>query len=102
MPASISTPYRLDGTDRDVPKERHGGRPRRRAPRHDPDDAAEHSFAEADAFSEVLVRAPSSGMVILSGELEDVPAESFMRMLAHRNPGLPVVSIDAPVRHEDG
>lgn len=51
-------------------------------------------FSEADAFWEVLVRAPSSSMVILSGELDDVPAESLMQMLAHRHPGLPVVSLD--------
>jgi hypothetical protein len=53
-------------------------------------------FAEAEAFWEVLVRAPSSSMVILSGELDELPPESLMQMLAHRHPGLPVVSIDAP------
>ena len=55
------------------------------------------TFAEAQAFWEVLVHAPSSSMVVLSGELDDLPAESLMRMLAHRHPGLPVVSIDAPL-----
>jgi hypothetical protein len=58
-------------------------------------------FAEADAFWEVLVRAPSSSMVILNGELDDVPAESLMQMLAHRHPSLPVVSIDGPASPED-
>jgi hypothetical protein len=53
-------------------------------------------FEEARAFWEVLVRAPASSMVILSGELDDLPAESLMQMLAHRHPGLPVVSLDAP------
>jgi hypothetical protein len=52
-------------------------------------------FTEADAFWEVLVRAPSSSMVILSGELDELPPESLMQMLAHRHPGLPVVSIDS-------
>jgi hypothetical protein len=54
------------------------------------------TFAQAGAVWEVLVRAPSSSMVILAGELDDVPAESLMQMLAHRHPGLPVVSLDAP------
>src|ERR1700704_4636015 len=30
-------------------------------------------FAQADTFWEVLVRAPSSSMVILSGELDELP-----------------------------
>jgi hypothetical protein len=55
------------------------------------------TFAEARAFWEVLVQAPSSSMVVLSGELDDLPTESLMRMLARRHPGLPVVSIDAPL-----
>jgi hypothetical protein len=53
-------------------------------------------FEQAGAFWEVLVRAPATSMVILSGELDDVPAESLLQMLAHRHPGLPVVSLDAP------
>jgi len=53
------------------------------------------TFEQADAFWEVLVRAPATRMVILSGELDDVPAESLIRMLGHRHPDLPVVSIDA-------
>jgi hypothetical protein len=52
-------------------------------------------FAEADAFWEVLVQAPSSSMVVLSGDLDDLPAESLLQMLAHRHPGLPVVSVAA-------
>jgi len=55
------------------------------------------AFAEAQAFWEVLVHAPSSSMVVLSGELDELPAESLMQMLAHRHPGLPVVSIDSPL-----
>lgn len=56
------------------------------------------TFEQAGAIWEVLVRAPEASMVILSGELEDIPAESVMQMLAHRHPGLAVVSIDA---HDD-
>jgi hypothetical protein len=56
------------------------------------------TFEQAGAVWEVLVRAPEASMVILSGELEDIPAEAVMQMLAHRHPGLAVVSIDA---HDD-
>jgi hypothetical protein len=54
------------------------------------------TFEEAGAFWEVLVRAPASSMVILSGELDEIPAGSLMQMLARRHPGLPVVSLDPP------
>jgi hypothetical protein len=52
-------------------------------------------FRQAGALWEVLARAGESSMVVLSGELDEVPAESLMHMLAHRNPALPVVSVDA-------
>jgi len=52
-------------------------------------------FRQAGALWEVLARAAESSMVVLSGELDEVPAESLMQMLAHRNPALPVVSVDA-------
>jgi len=45
---------------------------------------------------EVLAHAPSSRIVILSGELDDAPAESLMHTLGHRHPGLPVVSLGPP------
>jgi hypothetical protein len=54
-------------------------------------------FRQAGALWEVLARAAESSMVVLSGELDEVPAESLMHMLAHRNPALPVVSVDATV-----
>lgn len=54
------------------------------------------TFAEAGAFWEVLVQAPDTSMVVLSGELDELPAESLMQMLARRHPGLPVVSLTAP------
>jgi hypothetical protein len=53
-------------------------------------------FEEAGAFSEVLQRASASRMVVLSGDLDDVPAESLMHQLAHRHPSLAVVSLSAP------
>lgn len=52
-------------------------------------------FEEAGAFSEVLEHAPGSRMVIISGDLADVRAESFTRVLGRRHPGLPVVRLDA-------
>ena len=55
-------------------------------------------FEELDAFWEVLVRAPSSRMVILSGELDELPAESLLHTLGHRHPDLPVVSLEAEAR----
>jgi len=53
-------------------------------------------FEEAGAFSEVLEHAPASRMVVFSGDLPDVPAESFTRVLARRHPRLPVVRLDPP------
>jgi hypothetical protein len=52
------------------------------------------SFEQASAIWEVLARAPQSKMVILSGELEGIPAQSLMQMLGHRHPEVPVVCID--------
>jgi hypothetical protein len=51
-------------------------------------------FEELDSFWEVLVKAPSSRMVILSGELDELPAESLLHTLGHRHPDLPVVSLE--------
>jgi DNA-binding NtrC family response regulator len=67
----------------------------REAVRHDlahsmsPDTVIE----QVGAVWEVLARAGDSRVVIISGELEDVSAESLMQMLAHRHPGLPVVCL---------
>jgi hypothetical protein len=52
-------------------------------------------FTHAAASWEVLALAGSSSMVVLSGELGDASGESLMRMLSHRYPALPVVSLDA-------
>jgi hypothetical protein len=51
-------------------------------------------FSEADDISEVLERARSSRMVILAGDLEDVDAESLMRLLGRRHPRLPVICVE--------
>jgi len=56
-------------------------------------------FEQAGAIWEVLVRAPQCSMVVLSGELEEIPAESLMQMLVHRSPELPVVCLDAAEPH---
>lgn len=51
-------------------------------------------FCEAGQVTEVLERAPSSQMVILTGDLDDADAESLVRLLGHRHPRLPVVRIE--------
>jgi hypothetical protein len=53
------------------------------------------AFEQAGAIWEVLVRAPEASMVIVSGELDDIPAESLLQMLMHKNPEVPVVCLDA-------
>ncbi len=58
--------------------------------------APDTKFVHASAFWEVLVLAGSSRLVILSGDLDEVPTGSLMRMLGHRYPALPVVAVDAP------
>ena len=52
-------------------------------------------FATAGAIWELLVHAADASMVVLSGELEAVPSEAVMQMLAHKHPSLPVVNVDA-------
>jgi hypothetical protein len=53
------------------------------------------TFEQAETFSEVLLRAPASRMVVLSGELDGIPPESLRRKLARRHPDLPVATLDA-------
>jgi hypothetical protein len=53
------------------------------------------TFEQAETFSEVLLRAPLSRMVVLSGELDGIPPESLRRKLARRHPDLPVATLDA-------
>jgi hypothetical protein len=51
-------------------------------------------FEELGTFWELLVQAPAARMVILSGEVDELPAESLLHTLAHRHPDLPVVSVE--------
>jgi hypothetical protein len=54
---------------------------------------ADTQFGEAGAAWEVLEQAPSSGVVMLAGDLDEVTAESLMNVLGHRHPSLPVVAL---------
>jgi len=54
---------------------------------------ADTQFGEAGAAWEVLDQAPSSGVVMLAGDLNEVTAESLMHVLGHRHPSLPVVAL---------
>lgn len=54
---------------------------------------ADTPFGEAGAAWEVLEQAPSSGVVMLAGDLDEVTAESLMHVLGHRHPSLPVVAL---------
>jgi hypothetical protein len=56
---------------------------------------ADTRFGEAGAGWEVLEQAPSSGVVMLAGDLTEVTAESLMHVLGHRYPSLPVVALGA-------
>ena len=45
---------------------------------------------------------PGSRMAFIAGDLDDAPAESLMRMLAHRHPGVAGrVTVDGPPQHND-
>ena len=59
-------------------------------------------FEQADAVCEALEHAPGSRMAFITGDLDDAPAESLMRMLAHRHPGLAVLVVDAPAGDAGG
>jgi hypothetical protein len=52
------------------------------------------SFEEASTLAEVLERAPTSRIVVLSGGLEDASAQSLMRVLGQRHPTLPIINMD--------
>lgn len=54
-------------------------------------------FEEAAEIWEVLEHAPSSGVVMLTGDLQDTSAESLMHLLGDRYPKLPVVALDTRV-----
>jgi hypothetical protein len=50
-------------------------------------------FAEASETWQVLTKASTSRMVILTGELGDISARGLMRVLSRRYPLLPVVAL---------
>jgi hypothetical protein len=53
-------------------------------------------FEQAEGVCQALEHAPGSRMAFITGDLNDAPAESLMRMLAHRHPELPVLVVDGP------
>jgi hypothetical protein len=58
-------------------------------------------FEQAEVVGEVLEHAPGSRMVFITGDLDDAPAESLMRMLAHRHPELPVLIVNSLIGGDD-
>ncbi len=54
---------------------------------------ADTRFVEAGAVWEVLEQASSCGVVMLADDLGEVSAQSLMRMLGERHPGLPVIAL---------
>lgn len=50
-------------------------------------------FEETDRIWDVLQRAPFNQVVMLTGDLADGSADSTMRILGRRHPGLPVVTL---------
>jgi hypothetical protein len=56
---------------------------------------ADTPFEEANGVSEVLEQAPSSGVVMLAGDLDDASVESVMHLLGARHPRLPVIALGA-------
>jgi hypothetical protein len=58
-------------------------------------------FREASVAWEVLQQAPTSRMVILSGDLDDISAESLTRLVGRRHPWLPVLTLDQAPQADD-
>lgn len=50
-------------------------------------------FVEACETWEVVARAPSSRLVVLTGDLRDLSARGLMRVLSRRHPLLPVIAV---------
>lgn len=57
-------------------------------------------FAEASETWEVVARASDSRMVVLAGDLGETSCSSLLRLLARRNPTLPVLAVGASERHQ--
>jgi hypothetical protein len=56
-------------------------------------------FVEACETWEVVAQAPSSRLVVLTGDLGDLSARGLMRVLSRRHPLLPVIAVGG---HTDG
>jgi hypothetical protein len=50
-------------------------------------------FVEAGETWELVARTPGSRMVVLAGEVGEMPADSLLRLLGRRNPSLPVLVV---------
>jgi hypothetical protein len=59
--------------------------------------APDARFGEAERVSEVLEQAHRSGVVMLTGDLQDASADALIKLLAQRHPRLPIVALDAPL-----
>jgi hypothetical protein len=55
-------------------------------------------FVEAGETWELVARAAGSRMVVLTGDLGEVSADSALRLLARRNPSLPVLAVGSDRR----
>lgn len=55
-------------------------------------------FREASETWEVIARAGDSRMVVLAGDLGEMPASALLRLLARRNPALPVLAVGSERR----
>lgn len=57
-------------------------------------------FVEAGETWEVVARAPGSRMVVLAGDLGEASCSSLLRLLARRNPTLPVLAVGDSERRQ--
>jgi hypothetical protein len=57
-------------------------------------------FIEASETWEVVARAPGSRMVVLAGDLGEASCSSLLRLLARRNPTLPVLAVGDSERRQ--
>jgi hypothetical protein len=57
-------------------------------------------FVEAGETWELVARAPGSRMVVLAGDLGEASCSSLLRLLARRNPTLPVLAVGDSERRQ--
>jgi hypothetical protein len=63
---------------------------------------AETCFVEASETWEMIARSAGSRMVVLTGDLGEASASSLLRLLARRNPALPVLVVGDADRRQAG